>query len=221
MNPDSARTLYRYRRVVVVLACAAPVFVLGAVWLLVTRVLMVPAVPGSDTLPDQVVQFIMHEQGLPRLSRERCDAVLKQQIHRLIEDAKFRDRFAREYRVSSPEQQRAFREHVFDAFKPVVMADINGYHLLDDAERREYLDGRIVEYNRMATILANIQVNASAAGLGGGEKAEMLGLLLTKTTEHDRELGFAYIQAIQVRVVEILADPELEEQIRARIAAEP
>lgn len=219
MHPGSVTTLYRLRRVVLVVACAAPVVVLGGLWLLVTRVLLVPAVPGADTPPDEVAQFIMHEKGLPSLDREHCEAFLKQQILRLIQDERFRKRFAAEYRVSSPEQQRAFREHLFDAFKPLLMDDIRRYHALPEPDRPAYLDERIVAYNRMSKLLANVNIDQDMAAAPPGDSADLLGLLMQKTTEEERRAGLAYGQALGARVNQILADPQLKAEFEARIAA--
>lgn len=217
LNPTSA--LYWRRRVVLVLACAAPVLVLAGLWLLVTQVLLVPAVPDATTPPDQVVQFIIHEKGLPRLSREKCDAVLKQQISRLVRDEPFRNRFAAEYRVSSPEEQKAFREHVFDAFKPLVMDDIRRFHELPESARQAYLDERIVTYNRLSKLLGSVQIDKNIAGSPADAQADLLTTLLQKTTEEERQMGIAYAQALAVRVAAILADPESKADFEKRIAA--
>jgi len=201
-----------------VLACAAPVLVLAGLWLLVTEVLLVPAVPDATTPPDQVAQFIIHEKGLPRLSREKCDAVLKLQISRLVRDEPFRNRFAAEYRVSSPEEQKAFREHLFDAFKPLVMEDIRRFHELPEPARRGYLDERIVTYNRLSKLLSSVQIDKNIAGSPADTQADLLTTLLQKTTEEERQAGIAYAQALAVRVAAILADPELKAEFEARIA---
>jgi len=179
---------------------------------------MVPAVPDGAAPPAQVVQYIMHAKGLPRLGRERREAFLTEQMTRLIEDERFRERFAMEYRVSSPDQQKAFREHLFDAFKPIVMDDIRGYHETSPELRQDYLDQRIVEYNRMAKMLSNVEVDPEIAGPQDGNRTEMLALLLQKTTEQERELGLAYAAALRARVLEILADPALKAGFEARIA---
>ena len=47
--------------------------------------------------------------------------------------------------------------------------------------------------------------------------AAMIALLLQKTTERERELGLAYIAAMQARVAEIAADPALKADFEARI----
>ena len=219
MHPGSVKTLYRLRTLVLVLACAAPVVVLGGLWLLVTEVLLVPAVPDAQTAPDAVAQFIMHEKGLPRLNRARSEAFLKQQILRLIQDERFRDRFAAEYRVSSPEQQKAFREQLFDAFKPLVLDDIQRYHALPEAARPAYLDDRIVAYNRMSKLLGSVQIDKSIAGSPAQNQADILGLVMQKTTDEERHMGIAYGQALAARVTEILADPQLKADFETRIAA--
>jgi hypothetical protein len=201
----------------VALACAAPVLVLGAVWLLVTQVLMVPAVPDQSTPADRVAQFIMHPEGLPRLGGERREAFIQQQVRRLVQDEPFRRRFLAEYRVSSPEEQKAFREHLFDAFKPLVMRDIRAFHDLSQAERGAYLDDRIVAYNRLNAFWGRAGIVKSDLGPAAPGPDELLGLLLQKTTEQERQMGVAYAAALQARVNEILADPALKQEFETRI----
>jgi hypothetical protein len=202
-----------------VAACAAPVVVLAGLWLLVTEVLLVPAVPGAATPPDEVVQFIIHVKGLPRLDRQRGDAFLKQQILRLVQDEPFRNRFAAEYRVSSPDEQKAFRAHLFDAFKPVVMADIRRFQELPESARQAYLDERIVTYNRLSKLLGSVQIDKSIAGPTADAQGDLLSTLLQKTTEEERQIGIVYAQALAVRLTTILADPELKAEFEKRIAA--
>lgn len=217
LSPTSV--LYPRRRVLLVAACAAPVVVLAGLWLLVTEVLLVPAVPGAATPPDEVVQFIIHVKGLPRLDRQRGDAFLKQQILRLVQDEPFRNRFAAEYRVSSPDEQKAFRAHLFDAFKPVVMADIRRFQELPESARQAYLDERIVTYNRLSKLLGSVQIDKSIAGPTADAQGDLLSTLLQKTTEEERQIGIVYAQALAVRLTTILADPELKAEFEKRIAA--
>jgi hypothetical protein len=212
--------LYRLRRVWVAAACAAPVVVLGGLWLLVTCVLLVPPVPDASTPPDRVVRFIVHDKGLPRVKSQRCEELLAEQLRRLREDDGFRAGFLTAYRTASPEEQKAFREHLFDAFKPVVMRDIRRFHELTGSARQEYLDERIVAYNQMAAFWGNVREKGIRDDVGPTpSKDEMLGTLLQKTTEEERQLGSGYVRAIAVRVAEIQADPDLKRQFEDRIAA--
>jgi hypothetical protein len=196
----------------------APLVALGGVWLLVTEVLLVPAVPEVAAPADRVVEFIVHPKGLLRVARARREAFLKQQALRLVRDEAFRSRFGAEYRVSSPDQQRAFREHLFDAFKPMVMDDIRRFHELPEAARPAYIDEHIVAYNRLAKMLENVRIEPSLVNTGADTKADLLGLLLQKTTEQERQLATAYAQALAARVATILADPQLKADFEARIA---
>lgn len=219
MGSDSARRLYQLRRVMLATTCVAPVIVLGGLWLLVTEVLLVPAVPGPAAAPDTVAQFIVHRKGLPRLERKRREVFLQAQVARLVRDEAFRNRFAAEYRVSSPEDQKAFREHLFDAFKPLVMDDIRRYHELPEPQRQPYLDERIVAYNRLSRLLGSVRIEKSIAGPVADAQQDLLSTLLQKTTEQERQMGLAYGHALAGRVTAILADPELKAEFEARIAA--
>lgn len=219
VHAGDVKTLYRARRILLGAACAGPVLVLGGVWLLVTQVLMVPAVPDQTTPPDRVAQFIMHEKGLPRLDGQRREAFLEQQIRRLVREEAFRGRFLAEYRTATPEQQAAFGEHLFDAIKPLVMRDVRRFEDLSGPARRDYLDQRIVAYNRMTAFWGEVRIGERDLGAGALTPAEMLRLLLNKTTEEERQAGIVYGQALGARVEEILADPALRQEFEARITA--
>ncbi|MCK4340507.1 MAG: hypothetical protein KAY37_02140 [Phycisphaerae bacterium] len=219
MNPGSTKTFYQARKALLILACASPVLVLGVVWWVVTQVLMVPGVPDGTTPPEQVAQFIMHEKGLPRLGRAQGEAFFRRQVRRLGRDQAFRERFLAELRTAGSVEQKAFRAHLFDVFKPLLMKDIEQYHALAGAARREYLDERIVEYNRMSRALGKAGISAEALDAVAPDQTEMLTLLMEKTTEQERQLGMAYGAAIAARVAEILADPELKAEFEARISS--
>lgn len=221
MNTATRSTFYLSSGVRKGAALVAPVLVLGGIWLLVTQVLMVPGVPGPGAAPDEVAQFIMHEKGLPRLSRARTEEFLEAQVRQMVQREGFLDRFMAEYRTASPEQQSAFRSHLFDAFKPVVMADIREHEVLTEAgERQAFLDERIVAYNRLARFWGNTTISKGMLGPGALSPQETLDFLLNKTTEEERQSGIAYAQALRARVEEILADPELKAEFEARIAGE-
>ncbi len=219
MSTAARPTFYLSSRVRTGAILVAPVVVLAGVWWLVTQVLMVPGVPGPDAPPDQVMLFIMHERGLPRLSQERAEKFLEQQVPLLVQREGFLDRFLAEYRTASPEQQKAFRTHLFDVFKPVVMRDIRQHEGLTGAERQAFLDERIVVYNRLAQLWGNTTISKGMLGSGALTPQETLQFLLDKTTEEERQAGVAYAQALRVRVEGILADPELKAEFEARIGA--
>lgn len=221
MIPGHVRTFYQARKALVFLALAAPVIVLAGLWLLVTQVLMVPRVPDATTPADQVMRFIVHEKGLPRLSQPRAEAVFKEQVRRLTTDPAFREAFLREVRTASPEASAALREHLFDVYKPLLMADIRQYNTLEADARPAYLDERIVHYNRVSRALGATGITAEAAQGLLPSKAEALQLLLTKTTDEERQLGLFYQAALRARVEEVLADPELTAQFEQRITASP
>lgn len=219
VHPGSVKTLYRLRRVGLILACVTPVLALAGLWLLVTQVLLVPSTPNESTPPDALARYIMHEKGLPRLKGPRCEAFLQQQIRRLVQDEPFRQRFLAEYRTASPDEQKAFRTHLFDAFKPLVMRDIRGYQQTAEPARQAYLDERIVAYNRMNAFVGDVRLGKSDLGPAAPGSDEMLQLLMQKTSEEERQAGVAYGVAVAARVQQILADPELKAAMEARIAA--
>lgn len=220
MNEPAQRRFYPHRRVWLYLACASPVLVLAGIWWLVTEVLLVPRTPDAQTPPDRVFAYIVHEEGLPRLDPPRAQAFFEEQVRRLLADADFRRRFLAEIRTATPDQQKAFRANLFDVFKPMLMDDIRGYHAEPEEGRQTYLDDRIVAYNRLSRALGRDSTAISAElDMLKPTREEALALLLNKTTAEERQLGTAYVAALTARVQEILADPDLEAALRARIDA--
>lgn len=218
VHPGSIKTLYRLRRVGQLLLWGSPLLLLLGLYLLVTLVLLRPGLPGPEAEPEQVVQFIAHKQGLPRLKPPEVERFLEGQIQRLLRDEAYRDGFLREVRTASIEDQEAFRSHLFDAIKPTVMADIRAFHALLPAERLNLLDERIVAYNRLARVAGGAGISKDALGQTAPNPQQMLDLLMRKTTDEERQLGLAYLQALQLRVLTILADPDLKAEFEARIA---
>jgi hypothetical protein len=214
MNPGSVQTMYRLRRAGQIAALVTPIVVLGGAYLLVTQVWMAPAVPGAETAPEAVLRFIVHDRGLPRLSRAGFEAFLDTQLRRLARDKAFHERFFAEVRTASPDEQKAFREHLFDAFLPIMLGDIRRLDALPECDRSTFLDERIVAYNRFN----GLRVSKTDLGSAALSPAEMLKFLTERTTQRDRELGMAFIAAFQARVAEILVDPELKAEFDARIA---
>jgi len=219
MRPTSAARFYRARSILVVLACASPLLLLGGLWWAVNAFVLTPGVPDDDAPAEECVRFIVHEKGLPRLAGERRDRFLQHHLRRLVQDADLRDRFAAALRRLTHEQQAASRAHLFDAFKPHVLADVRRFHDLQGEPRRHYLDERIVEYNRVAAFLREARIDQRAFGDALPDPGQMTKLLLTKTTEQERELGLAYFAALAERIKQILADLELKREFEARIAA--
>ena len=218
MTDRLRRTFYRARRILLIAACVAPVLLLASVWWVVTQIVLVPRLPGATTPAERVVQFIEHPKGLPRLDGARGEAFLEQQVGRLVADTAFRDRFLAEVRSSRPDEQSAFRAHLFDTFKPVFMRDVRRFHQLDPDARRAYLDERIVAYNRLSAYAGKTAISPDAVRGLAPTPQQLLQLLTERTTEEERQLGGAYYAALQARVGEILADPELKADFEARIA---
>jgi hypothetical protein len=211
--------LYRARPLLLGLACVSPLLLLGGVWWAVNVFVLTPGVPGDDASPEECVRFIAHERGLSRLNAERGDRFVQAQLQRLLRDAGVRTGFAAALRRLTLDEQVAFREHVFETLKPRVMADIRQFHTLRDEPLRQYLDERIVQYNRWGTLLQHARIDKSAFGDASPNSVQMSELLLSKTTEEERQLGAAYFAALAERVEQILSDPELHEAFAARIAA--
>jgi hypothetical protein len=214
--------LYRLRKTLVILACVAPVLTLAALYWLVTQVLMIPGVPDAKTPPDRVAQFIIHEKGLPRLERAGFEAFLNVQLARLLRDRPFRDRFLVEVRTASSDDQKAFRTHLFDTFKALVLRDADHYFELAGDARAAYLDERIVAYNRMKAFGGDVTIDkGDLFGAAAPSAEEMLGLVTGRTTAEERQRALTYGAALKTRIDEILAEPALKAEFEARIASPP
>lgn len=203
------------------LACVAPVLLLAGAWWAVNVFVLAPRVPGASAAAAECVHFIAHPKGLPRLSPAETTRFLREQIGRLLGETSFREAFSGALRRLASDEQTNFREHVFGAFKPLVMSHIERFHALDAGQRRDYLDDRIVEYNRMSALLRAVRVEQSAVPSMMTDPSGLMKLLLAKTTAKEREHGAAYVGALGTRIAAILADPQLEQAIRDRIDAPP
>ncbi len=217
-TPRSTVPLYRQRRLWLIVACGAPVLLLVGVYLLVNRVLLVPAVPDAAAPGDQLAAFVMHARGLPRLTQPEREAFLMQQVPRLLRDEPLRSAFLGAIRTASPEDQEAFRNNLFDTFKPILLRDARAYAGLDAAGRTAFLDERIVAYNRLGA-QTDLHVSRHDLGAAAPSADKLLDWLMSKTTEEERRLCIGYGTGLAGRIKDILADEALKAEFERRIAA--
>ncbi len=209
------------RRLLWVGLCISPLLLMGAAWWAVNTFVLARAVPGNTATGEEVVRFIRHEHGLPRLPSPQRLEVLQTLLRRAVDEPAFRAEMIAALRSSTGEEQSAFRTHIFDTFKPIVLADINRYQSLRGAERAAFLDERIVAYNRMGAFFANARVDRQALMGVMPDADDALDLLYRRTTEEERLSGATYLAAVQERINAILADPPLKAEFERRIAAGP
>lgn len=212
-----APILYRYRKALLWTAAIAPLLVAGGLYWIVNTVVLAPATPGATTDGPSLARFVIHERGLPRLSAVQAQRVLTQQAARLAENETLRERFLATVRTSSPNEQAAFREHLLGVFKPLLMRHVDEFFELTGPQRQEYLDRRIVEYNRLSAAVGKTELNSDALKALAPSKTELLTWVTTNTTADERERAGTYGAAIAARVEAILADPELKEEFERRI----
>jgi hypothetical protein len=217
MHPGSVQTFYQPRRLILIAACAAPVILLLIVWWAVTQFFLVPAVPDDDASPEAIARFLIHEKGLPRLAPRQAEQVFRRQARRLAADPPLRDRFLRQIRIASPEQQRQLRRHVMDFLKDVLISDIREYHQRPADAQLAYLDERIIDYNRLRNAFGETDLSPDLVGVLQPSKAEAWDWLMNHTTPEERQLLAEFRQLLVRRIEQILADPELEAEIRRRI----
>jgi len=220
VNPGSTRTFYQARRVLIIAALVAPVLLLGGLWWLVTEVLLVPGVPDSSTPAAQVVEFMVHEKGLPRLGRHEKEQFVLAQGRRLASDAAFCEQFLATLRTSSPDDQKAVRTNLLDTFAPMIRDDVHKFESLPPAQREGFLDERIVAYLRL-NVFRDSKVRVKGAQIWGATpptQEELGKWFMTRFTAEEQQLTIAYFTAMAARVQVIGADPELKAKFEARIA---
>lgn len=217
MNPGSTSTFYAARRwlagaiIVGVIAAAA------ALWWAIDRLVLTPPTPGPSAAATAWLDYTVSPRGLARLAPDAAVPVLESLLVRVLSDTPFRESFAAELRRASTEDQAAFREHVFDAFKPRLMADVRRYHDLEGDARDAFLDDRLIYFKRMELLSRGSKLDKSSIGDAAGEQAALIKLLLEKTTEEERSLGAAYIRAAALHWNEIRQDPDRLAAFEARL----
>jgi hypothetical protein len=210
----------RQRFILLSLAGLSPLLVLGGAWWLVNRFVLAPRAPGPDATPDEVIQFVANEKGLPRLGPTNGKALLDRLATHMAADAPFRERLVAALRRESLDVQQAFRSNVFQTIKPALLSDIRRYHEIPGEQRGEFLDQRVVEYQRLAGAFRSSGAGGSLRDLLP-DREELLRMLIANTTDEERDLGSAYVTAYLARVQQIRADPQLQEQFNQRVAAGP
>jgi hypothetical protein len=165
------------------------------------------------------VQFIAHDKGLPRLPQAERFEKLRSILRRAVDDEAFRTEMVAALRRSTSEEVSAFRANIFDTFKPVLMQDIRKYQSLSGPALDQFIDERIVEYNRMGAFFVNARVDKQSLVGVLPEPKDVLELALSRTTEEERNAAMEYQAALARRIEDILANPVLKAGFEARIAA--
>lgn len=219
MHPGDTQAFYRSRRLLLVAGCAAPLLLLGAAWWTIDRFVLTPPRPTLASTADEFVRFLVDAKGLPKLRQAEREALIELHLRKWLAQEDYRSGFASALRRCSDEEREAFKTHTFDAVKPIIMRDVRRFHELDGEARRTFVDERIVEYHRMASILRGAKVDKSAFGDSLPSSNEVGQLVLAKTTEEERVLGQAFFAALAARQVEIQADEALNAEFLRRIEA--
>lgn len=219
MHPGDTQAFYRSRRLILIAACAAPLLLLGAAWWSIDRFVLTPPRPTMASTAEQVVRFLVDDKGLPKLRQAEREDVIELHLQKWLADESYRSGFASALRRCSDEEREAFKAHTFDAVKPIIMRDVRRYHELAGEARKAFVDERIVEYHRMASILRGAKVDKSAFGDSLPSSNEVGQLVLAKTTEEERILGQTFFAALAERQTEIQADEALNADFLRRIEA--
>lgn len=217
--PGSTQTFYRARRLIWLAACLVPLLLLGGAWWALNALILTPRAPGATDPAAAWVAYIVHDKGLVQLSAEERERFLKRHTQRWVSEPEYRDQFAVAVRRSTSEERAAFRTHLFDSIKPLVMVHIRSYHALAGDARAKFVDERIVEYNRMGSVIGSAKLDKAAFGDALPGSQELMQLLLTRTSDEERALGAAYFAALTARVTEIQNDPALKSEFERRILA--
>lgn len=198
-------------------ALVAPLLLLGAAWLAVDRLILAPPVPGPEAQAAEVVGFVAHARGLPRLDRQQAVEFLQAQAGRLAREAEFRSAVLAALNRSPAEARAAFEGNLIDVLKPLVMADVYRYKGTPPERQRDFLDDRIVAYNSTAGAYQSA-FNKELPTDGLFSRERLMRLLLSKTTEQERNDALVFGQAYGARVEAIVADPTLKRDFEQRIA---
>lgn len=205
------------KRVLIVLACVAPLVLLAGAWWYVNAVLLVPPVPTAQSDAESTIDYYISDKGLPRMEPAAAWKFLFSQMHALSTDEARKQSFVTALRRRSAEEQEAFGNAVVDVVLPRMMGDARAFVALT-GEKEPFLDGRLIEYARLESMIQSLRVDR---GQRGGLKLDdqMLKKLLTeKTSDEDRGRGQVYLKALASRFGEIVADEELkakyEQQMR-------
>jgi hypothetical protein len=219
MLTGSLKSFYRARQALLILAIVVPLGLLLGGYLLVTQVLLLPGVPDAETPPADVFAFIAHPKGLPRLAPADAEAFVDAWTGRLLADDAARETFLRTFRTASITDQEAFIRHLFLAIKPQIMRDVSQFHELGAVARDKFIDDRIVAYNARAAAAEGIEIDADPfRGLPALDPRRLTEIAMELTTESERNRTLAYGSALEARVNEILANPNLKADFEARIA---
>ncbi|HMQ14553.1 MAG TPA: hypothetical protein PKC49_01140 [Phycisphaerae bacterium] len=208
------------RSIVVAALLIGPLAGLGLAWLAIDRLLLAPRVPPVTASADEHVRFMAHPRGLPALGRQRAVEFLQARARRLAEDEGFRADVVAALNRSPVELRRSFESNLIDVLKPLVMADVERFAALPAAQRRDFIDGRIVAYNRLAGAYQSARLEKSTVAEGLVSRERLLRLLMEKTSERERDAALRFGEAYGARVQEVLADPLLKRDFEQRIAAD-
>lgn len=202
-----------------VVLCASPLIVLGAVWWGVNWLLLTPAVPDARTDAAAVVRFAVSDRGLPRLSAAAAQELIRQQFERMLGDGAYREQVAATVRRLPSDEQKAFQTHVIAAIKPLVMADVERFHALSGSARDAFVDERIVNYVRMSRRIQAAGVDKAVFVKAMPDQQRLLAMLVANTTEQERAAALAFAAAYAARLEEILASEALRSEFEQRVAS--
>lgn len=207
------------RKVLIALACAAPVLLLGGLWWLMNAVLLVPAIPTEKTTEEQRVAFFVDDRGLRRLEPGQAWTFLLSQAQLLGGDEARRGQFVKVLRQMSGEEQKAFGDAVINVAMPKLLTDAKTFAELRDDRATAWLDDHIVEYKRLEVLVRSLKVNREARGNLALDQQMLTKMVTDRLTPQDQERGATYLKAIAQRLAEILADTELKAKFEAKIGA--
>lgn len=207
---------YAWRKPLIVAACVAPLFLAGLLWLLVNRILLAPSFPGPTAAAAQFYEFMADERGLPRLSASDRMKFVETIATRAAKDPKFTDDFLAAMKESAKDQQARLRSNLVNAFLDTTLSEVRRYNALSAAEQPAFLDDRIVEHKRDELLFRRIHIDKEAIS---SEKGDLLQMVLTRTTDAERQMAMAYAGAMQARVREILDDDNLKKKFEERVGA--
>lgn len=205
------------------IACATivPLVALGLAWLAVERLALTPRQPAAGAAAADYIRFISSPRGLPTLPAGQQRDFLEAQGQRLLLETAFRDDYAAALRRTPAEAISQYRSHLFAALKPQFMQQIDEFAQLPPDARVDFLDARIIEYERIARAYKAARIDADLLGRFFSDRQQLQSFLLGQTSAEERERGMSFVAAYLTRRQDLKSDPQRWAQIDARVAAEP
>lgn len=216
MIPGDTREFYRWRRMLLVLGCAAPLLLAIAAWWAVDRYVLTIPSPTESSSAEDTFRYVVNAGGLAKRPRGEREKFFDWHLQR-CRDAAFAQAFSSAYRSATQAERELVITLLWDTFLPRVQQEARRYFELSGKPQAEYLDDCIVRYNQLGAALRATKFAKPESG--GADELSLFMKLVNRVSEEEQALLTRFMERWQARVLEILANPELKRQFEERISA--